>query len=255
MKNIERLASLYGSYDRYLAKSAVSTKPVNIETVLANIFCPGKFFHYLLDSPTLTLEAVSDHSREIFGVDLEGESLEALLDLIHPEDFSFVLACEDYVADFVSNKIQPDKILKYKFSYCVRLKTRNDIFKLFLIQNIVIDATSDGQLLKVLGIHSDISHITSFNNYKLSIFGLSGEPSYLGINVQDINLASQVNLFSDREIEVIRLLAQGFIGKEIAAKLHVSEETIKSHKKNAMRKSGVKNSNQLVGFSLTNGLL
>ncbi len=255
MKNIERLASLYGSYDKYLAKSSVNAKPVTIETVLASIFCPGKFFHYLLDSPTLTLKAVSDQTKEIFGLDLEGKSLEALLDLIHPEDFSFVMACEAYVADFVSNKLKPDQICKYKFSYCVRLKTRNDIFKLFLLQNIAIDTTSDGQLLKVLGIHSDISHITSFNNYKLSIFGLNGEPSFLGINVQDSNPGSQVNLFSDREIEVIRLLAQGFLGKEIAAKLHVSEETIKSHKKNAMRKSGAKNSSQLVGFSLTNGLI
>lgn len=43
---------------------------------------------------------------------------------------------------------------------------------------------------------------------------------------------------SDREIEVVALVAQGLANKEIGAKLFLSEHTVKDHLKNIMRKMG-----------------
>ncbi len=50
---------------------------------------------------------------------------------------------------------------------------------------------------------------------------------------------SNANL-SDREEEVLRLIAWGHINKEVAARLNVSVKTIEVHKANAMRKMGMK---------------
>lgn len=44
---------------------------------------------------------------------------------------------------------------------------------------------------------------------------------------------------SPREIEVIRLVADGLRNKEIAAALHISEETVQGHMKNILSKLGV----------------
>lgn len=44
---------------------------------------------------------------------------------------------------------------------------------------------------------------------------------------------------SDREFEVLRLLAQGMSNKEIAGVLSISEKTVKNHLYNAFRKLGV----------------
>jgi DNA-binding NarL/FixJ family response regulator len=41
---------------------------------------------------------------------------------------------------------------------------------------------------------------------------------------------------SDRELEALRVLAEGLANKEIAARLFVSEGTIKSHVQRIMRK-------------------
>lgn len=47
------------------------------------------------------------------------------------------------------------------------------------------------------------------------------------------------NALSPREIEVVKLIADGLRNKEIAAALHISEETVQGHVKNILSKLGV----------------
>ena len=64
----------------------------------------------------------------------------------------------------------------------------------------------------------------------------------------------QVDL-SQRELEVLRLIAQECTTPEIAEKLFISEHTVKSHRKNLISKLQVKNIAGLVRFALENHLL
>ena len=52
--------------------------------------------------------------------------------------------------------------------------------------------------------------------------------------------------FTERELEVIRLLASGYKYSDIALKLSISENTVKFHIKSIMAKTGYKNTLQLV---------
>jgi len=257
MKIREEIANVYSIYDKYLAKKSEPTLSVDIPRLLSNFFCPGPHYYYVIDSPTLIIESASESALEILGNPLVNESLMVIVDHIHPDDIAFMLKCEEYVADFLQNKIAPEKITHYKISYCLREKTRDGSYKLFLMQNITLKTNPEGSLLKVLGIHSDISHITQTNNYTLSLIGLNGEPSFSGIDVLGTlpSPQSTPNPFTIREIEVIRLLMQGYISKEIAAILNISQETTNSHKKNALKKSNSKNSVQLVAYAIKNGLI
>jgi two-component system, NarL family, response regulator len=47
------------------------------------------------------------------------------------------------------------------------------------------------------------------------------------------------NALSPRETEVVKLIADGLRNKEIAAALHISEETVQGHVKNILAKLGV----------------
>ncbi len=58
---------------------------------------------------------------------------------------------------------------------------------------------------------------------------------------------------SRREREVVTLIAMGLETPEIAASLHISTETVKSHVRNAMRKLGARTRAQLVMVALTSG--
>jgi DNA-binding NarL/FixJ family response regulator len=60
---------------------------------------------------------------------------------------------------------------------------------------------------------------------------------------------------SERELEVLRLLASGFTNREIAEQLFVSAETVKSHLSSAYRKLGVSDRAHAVAVALRRGLL
>jgi two-component system response regulator NreC len=60
---------------------------------------------------------------------------------------------------------------------------------------------------------------------------------------------------TERETEVLRLVAQGHTNKEIAVKLDVSIKTIEVHKANAMRKLGLRGRIELLRYALHQGWL
>jgi DNA-binding CsgD family transcriptional regulator len=51
---------------------------------------------------------------------------------------------------------------------------------------------------------------------------------------------------SDREIEVVALVAQGLANKEIGSRLFLSEHTVKDHLKNIMSKMGAKSRSEII---------
>lgn len=55
---------------------------------------------------------------------------------------------------------------------------------------------------------------------------------------------------SDREAEVLRLIAFGYSNKEIGAKLDLSVKTIEAHKSNAMRKLGISSRIDIVKYAI-----
>jgi DNA-binding NarL/FixJ family response regulator len=59
----------------------------------------------------------------------------------------------------------------------------------------------------------------------------------------------------EREIEIIKLLAQGLGTNEIAEKLFISKHTVSTHRKNILNKTGVNNTTQLVQFAHENNLI
>jgi two-component system response regulator NreC len=60
---------------------------------------------------------------------------------------------------------------------------------------------------------------------------------------------------SDRESEVLRLIAGGYSNKEIAARLALSVKTVEAHKANAMRKLGLNGRIDIVKYAILQGWL
>ena len=65
---------------------------------------------------------------------------------------------------------------------------------------------------------------------------------------------AEVNL-SDRESEVLRLIALGYSNKEIAARLTLSVKTVEAHKANAMRKLDMHSRIDIVRYAMLKGWL
>ena len=60
-------------------------------------------------------------------------------------------------------------------------------------------------------------------------------------------------MLSDREIEVLSLIVQGFINKEIADRLNIGLTTVITHRKNIMEKLGVRSVSALTIYAVMNG--
>jgi DNA-binding NarL/FixJ family response regulator len=60
---------------------------------------------------------------------------------------------------------------------------------------------------------------------------------------------------SQREIEVLKLIAEGLTNAEIADKLFTSKRTIESHRQNIIEKTQVKNTASLIKYAITNGII
>jgi DNA-binding NarL/FixJ family response regulator len=60
---------------------------------------------------------------------------------------------------------------------------------------------------------------------------------------------------SPREKEIIRLMAEGMTSFDMAEKLFISEHTVRTHRKNILRKLNLKNSSEVVQFAASNGLI
>ena len=58
---------------------------------------------------------------------------------------------------------------------------------------------------------------------------------------------------SDREMQVIRYVGKGLSSEEIASELNVSIHTVNSHRKNVLKKLGLKSPTELIVYALKQG--
>ncbi len=83
--------------------------------------------------------------------------------------------------------------------------------------------------------------------------------TYLGDDVKEIlnetNKNTDIPLLTNREKEVLQLLADGFTNKEIGDKLFISPLTVDSHRKNLIMKLEAKNTPSLIKIAISKNLI
>lgn len=76
------------------------------------------------------------------------------------------------------------------------------------------------------------------------------------LNTRKDNTSSTSNIdLTAREVDVLRLIAEGATNKEIAEKLFISEGTVKNHISNMLNRLGLRDRTQAAIYARENGLL
>lgn len=61
--------------------------------------------------------------------------------------------------------------------------------------------------------------------------------------------------FSEREVEVLQLIAEGLTNTEIAEKIFISKRTVEGHRQSLLEKTGSRNTATLIRFALMHGFI
>jgi DNA-binding NarL/FixJ family response regulator len=69
------------------------------------------------------------------------------------------------------------------------------------------------------------------------------------------NKSTLISTLTQREIEIITLIALEYSGKEISEQLYISTNTVETHRKNIVKKLKAKNTISIVKFAIKNNLI
>ena len=101
-------------------------------------------------------------------------------------------------------------------------------------------------------------HVSSDNSVTIVCYHSTSELIHelnLLFNKKTTSDTVETNLLSQRETEVLRLVASGCINKEIADKLNTSINTVLTHRKNITSKLGIKSVSGLSFYAMMNGII
>ena len=250
--NISKLKK-YWREENYIEKEEIINNDHNIIDTVSQFFASGSYYYYIFNFATLKIEYISDGVKTVLELEPENFSLEDMLGCYHPEDLDRMHDKEKLAADFLFKKINPKQIIDYKIVYLNRVITKSGVTKTILHQAKAISVTDDGRLMKVIGVHTDISYLSAPIDHKVSFISFK-HPSFYSQSVDKLGLKER-NEFSRREIEIIDLISKGLSIKEIAEQLFISEHTVKTHRKNILSKADVKNTVHLITKCIREGVI
>lgn len=179
---------------------------------------------------------------------------EFMIGLIHPDDKPAVefLALQASKYQFSNGSNSPFetmtainfRVRKYDGSYLMMIN-RSTGFK---YKNGVPEST--------INILQDVSFIKEIDKVRSTIIGDAESITEHHKQVSGLYVEKkQIQHFTAREMEVLRLLANGMPSKEIAKELFISTHTVNNHRKNMLKRAGLKNTAELIKLGLKSGLL
>jgi two-component system, NarL family, nitrate/nitrite response regulator NarL len=119
-----------------------------------------------------------------------------------------------------------------------------------LVKNILKEGV-DGYLLK------NIQQFELKNALKQVMLGMPYvSPEITKLLMHDLNHSTDdASLLTDREKDILRLIAKEYSNKQMAEKLFISERTVETHRKNIFRKTNTTSLVGLIKYAYANNLI
>ena len=237
------------------APSETNVGQLNIELELykklLNFFQVGDHFYLIFNLVNIQVDLVSNDVQAVLGCQPSEFNIEYLLNNIHPDDRPWFLNHENKARDFLAG-LPVDKLTKYKIRHDFRVQKKDCSNIRLLSQGVVFEHNEKGVILRSLGVFTDITHLKPEGKPMLSFIGLDGEPSYIDVDVKEIFTVSKEYL-SKREKQILLLIIEGKLSKEISEILHISKQTVDSHRNNMLAKNKLKNTSELIAKAIKQG--
>lgn len=111
-----------------------------------------------------------------------------------------------------------------------------------------------------LGVNSYVSKDSSIKNIKLAIEALISDEDYFSKEIECLidkrnnkeRLIRKDDLLSKREMEIVFFLSLGMNSTQISERLHISKNTVRTHRQNILEKTGCTNKFELIQYVQNN---
>ena len=143
----------------------------------------------------------------------------------------------------------------YRYTCCARLKNVYNKYEWYLIDTAIIKADEHGFPLTAL---ITCTNINQFKKDELVYYNLLKKNTD---GIYEVMLEGTENNELDdyqltpREIQIINLISQGYLNKQIADKLAITLHTVQTHRKNILKKTQCQGTAELTNFAFSRGLL
>lgn len=194
---------------------------------------------------------------EALGHDLDRLTPEFFVRNVHPADLLQYFEVSKALLSFVME--YSEDLVPFKSSCHVkyRMRKKDGSYATVLRKSTPFLKDEKGRVITYISRCTDISHVDNDDpNPKVEwkIFGPKHE--HFNEFAEGLRREQQCDtLFTDRELDVLQLLRDGLTSAEIAERLHISVNTVNTHRKSLMRKAEVSNTVELLFFAQEHGYL
>ena len=230
----------------------------------AAVFALGNSFLYIVNLHNFGLEYISDSVEHFVKKDTRDIVLQDLLKTVMPEELESISLRSKVISDFYTSFLEKENVSIYKNMFTYRMKDANGQTRMMLYQAFPLSVLENGTPEHVFCTQTDVSHLKMTNTSNVSFIHMDGGKCYFNVNISkgkfdpaacdDSNNNFSENM-TDREKEIVNRLSRGLNAEQIAKELNLSPHTIKTHRKNVLKKSGCTNTTELVAKCLINGII
>ena len=169
-------------------------------------------------------------------------------ELLHPDDRIRLADLQIRHAKFIYS-LPPQERNDYRTIYQVRMRGANGRYINVVSRQQVIETDAGGKAWIVMGMMELAPDQTPSDRVRCSVLNLRTGQFF---NPYAVSLEWTL---TERELEILSLMARGLLSKEIAEKLAVSKHTIDNHRKNILAKLASDNAIEALNTARAAGLI
>jgi DNA-binding CsgD family transcriptional regulator len=250
--NISGDYEIFGKFiDRYLPSSFRDIAPGSaFMKEMESILHERRQFFYVGDLLEMRIDFASRGISDLLGQRPENLNAATILRLIHPDDMVKLKAFPPRFFRSGTDLFR-QKEGKEFLSVTVRLLRPDGHVLQALFQSCAFYSKIPYESVFAIVIFTDISHLPVPNNEQHHYVG--SDPSVF--RYPDEALLQIGHHFSNRELEILDLVARGMESEDIATALFLSVHTVNTHRRNILRKTGNANIHDLIFHLKEQGML
>lgn len=210
------------------------------------ITMPNQFM-YKVNCKSAEISDTMGSSKALFGYD-NINSIEQIYGLIKPNYVENFITETTFNLDFI--KHDPKRVIPRRniFSSIIEMKVGNG-YGTFLRQTFSLRSDKNGIMTHTAGIYTEIPKSFQNHTYSPKMYGEDA------IFYRNEHLKEFDSFVSNRELEILKLLSEGYNSTKISEILFISRHTVDTHRKNVVKKLEAINTPHLVAIGKDIGLI